>query len=170
MEDARIQKTKARLICALSELMKEYPLDQISVSGLCRKANVNRTTFYKYFRVPSDVAQEAFIIHVRDLHHLQSTSLNHLYDSLLFCCRKYRDNYNRTRQMFPGFVLSEELLSDFYLHLSEPLNLGDDSKLFFVAGGASALMLHWLRDPEACSAEEIARKLSTMIRSVLDGG
>ncbi len=47
--DLRIQKTYESLITSLLELLKEKPLDRITVNELCQKARIRRPTFYKHF-------------------------------------------------------------------------------------------------------------------------
>lgn len=47
--DLRIQKTYESLITALLELLKEKPLDKLTVNELCQKARIRRPTFYKHF-------------------------------------------------------------------------------------------------------------------------
>ena len=48
-EDARIVKTKAKLLLRFRELLAEKPLEDITVNEICEKANVRRATFYKHF-------------------------------------------------------------------------------------------------------------------------
>lgn len=48
-EDLRIQKTRRDLRNAIIELIKEKPIEKISVTEICDKAMVNRMTFYKYY-------------------------------------------------------------------------------------------------------------------------
>ena len=44
--DRRILKTKRVLRESLLYLLKEQPIQKISVSLLCEKSDINRTTFY----------------------------------------------------------------------------------------------------------------------------
>ena len=48
-EDIRIQKTRRDLRKAIIELIKEKPIEKVSVTEICEKAMVNRMTFYKYY-------------------------------------------------------------------------------------------------------------------------
>lgn len=48
-EDRRITMTRKMLKEALIELLKEKDIYHVSVRELCDKADVNRTTFYKYY-------------------------------------------------------------------------------------------------------------------------
>ena len=49
MENQRIRLSKAMLKNALMGLLKEKPIEKISVYELCAAAQINRTTFYKYY-------------------------------------------------------------------------------------------------------------------------
>ncbi|MGI6072925.1 MAG: TetR/AcrR family transcriptional regulator [Lachnospiraceae bacterium] len=48
-EDRRTKMTKRMLKDALIEMLREKDIYRISVRELCEKADVNRTTFYKYY-------------------------------------------------------------------------------------------------------------------------
>lgn len=55
MEDRRTRLTKRLIAESLIELIKTKPVDQISVSELCRQADINRATFYRYYTMPKDI-------------------------------------------------------------------------------------------------------------------
>ena len=58
MENQRTRMTK-RLLCEhLIQMMQEKPIDEISVSELCRRAGINRTTFYRYYTIPRDILSD----------------------------------------------------------------------------------------------------------------
>ena len=54
-EDRRITMTKRLLKEALTELLKQSDIYHISVRELCQQADVNRTTFYKYYGSPFEL-------------------------------------------------------------------------------------------------------------------
>lgn len=58
MENQRIRLTKKLLQNALIQLLHQKSIDKISVTELCRCAEINRVTFYKYYSNPSDVLLE----------------------------------------------------------------------------------------------------------------
>lgn len=47
--DLRQRKTRRQLTQALVELMEERPFQELSVTDICRRAIVHRTTFYAHF-------------------------------------------------------------------------------------------------------------------------
>lgn len=58
MENQRVRMTKKLFADSLLLLMKTKPVDEISISELCRQAQVNRTTFYKYYTCPHDILRD----------------------------------------------------------------------------------------------------------------
>ena len=48
-ESRRVQMTKKLLRESVIELMEQKPLNKISIKDICDNADVNRTTFYKYY-------------------------------------------------------------------------------------------------------------------------
>ncbi|MBR0510849.1 MAG: TetR/AcrR family transcriptional regulator [Clostridia bacterium] len=56
--DRRVLYTKMFLKESLLELMKEKPVDKITPTELCRKAEINRNTFYTHYYTARDVLEE----------------------------------------------------------------------------------------------------------------
>lgn len=54
-EDRRTKYTKMVLSQSLLELMQEKEIAKITVTEICRKADINRNTFYKYYYGPEDL-------------------------------------------------------------------------------------------------------------------
>lgn len=52
--DRRVRKTAASVNNALSELLSKKPLEEITVTELCRKADINRSTFYLHYDTVKD--------------------------------------------------------------------------------------------------------------------
>lgn len=55
MENQRVRLTKQLLRESLIDLLAEKSIHKISVREVCEKAQVNRTTFYKYYGSPYDL-------------------------------------------------------------------------------------------------------------------
>ncbi len=56
--DRRIKYTKHSLKNSLIELLKEQPISKVSVSLLCKTADVNRTTFYSHYTDQFDMLNQ----------------------------------------------------------------------------------------------------------------
>lgn len=54
-EDRRVQYTKMFLREALIELMKEKPIGKVTPTELCRRADINRNTFYSHYSCAEDL-------------------------------------------------------------------------------------------------------------------
>lgn len=52
--DIRIIKTKKKLTSTILSLLESKPIKNITVLELCQKAQINRTTFYKYYKDVDD--------------------------------------------------------------------------------------------------------------------
>ena len=62
--DKRVANTKEAVTRVFSDLLKEKSIDEISVTEICQKANINRGTFYSHYKDPYDLRnkiQEAFL-------------------------------------------------------------------------------------------------------------
>lgn len=57
-EDRRVRKTKKAITGALAELLKEKPLNRISVREISDLADINRGTFYLHYRDVADMAEK----------------------------------------------------------------------------------------------------------------
>lgn len=47
--DQRVRYTKMVIKNSLLELMKEHPVSKVTVTDICKKANINRNTFYTHY-------------------------------------------------------------------------------------------------------------------------
>ncbi|MCZ4550806.1 hypothetical protein BH683_019900 [Williamsia sp. 1138] len=64
--DPRTVRTVEGLRAALREILKSVPLDQISVSELCRAAGVQRTSFYTHYPSVGDLLTAMLVEAVED--------------------------------------------------------------------------------------------------------
>lgn len=65
--DLRVIKTKKALHKALIELINEKNLDEISITDICKKAQVNRGTFYGHYLQKEDLFNEVMEEIMNDL-------------------------------------------------------------------------------------------------------
>ena len=54
-KEKQIERTKQNITTALLQLLTIYPLESITITQLCKKANVGRPTFYRHFLSTEDV-------------------------------------------------------------------------------------------------------------------
>ena len=58
MESLRIRLTKQMIQNGLLEMLEKEMIEKISITELCQRAQVNRTTFYKYYGSQYDVIED----------------------------------------------------------------------------------------------------------------
>lgn len=95
MDSLRVRLTKQMIENALLALLEEKNLEKITVLELCKKAEVNRTTFYKYYGSPFDVLEsiiESFFCGLREASHIDNNGnifsenmLHYLYENKEKC-------------------------------------------------------------------------------------
>lgn len=59
--DARVIKTREKLRTAALQLASSTPLEQVTVTELCRLAQVDRATFYRHWQSPLAILSEALV-------------------------------------------------------------------------------------------------------------
>ena len=57
-ENQRIVISKRMLRESLLRLLRTKELSEINITELCREAEINRATFYKYYNTPQDVLSD----------------------------------------------------------------------------------------------------------------
>lgn len=56
-EDKRITRSRNALLKAFAELLETEPVGSITVSGICRRADVDRATFYRHYEDKQDLLE-----------------------------------------------------------------------------------------------------------------
>ncbi len=57
-ENRRVRYTRMALRESLLSLLQQYPLNKITVSRICEQADVNRSTFYLYYKDAYDLLEQ----------------------------------------------------------------------------------------------------------------
>ena len=60
MEDKRITKTKRSLKAAMIEMLSKEDFEHISITELCRQAEISRITFYSHYNDKYALLDEIF--------------------------------------------------------------------------------------------------------------
>ena len=56
--DARVRYTKMIIKKSFISLLKERPINKITVKAICEMSEINRATFYKYYNDPFDLMED----------------------------------------------------------------------------------------------------------------
>lgn len=101
----RYRENEERIISAVLDLMSESDVRHITVSGICEKAGVNRTTFYAHFdsvysvmdRIENKISEEMFSAYTVKNANLDSTFS---YDSFVIFLEHVRKHQHFYRTFF----------------------------------------------------------------------
>jgi AcrR family transcriptional regulator len=85
----RIKITKTLIKNAMQQLAKEKPFEKITIYELCQLAEVNRSTFYKYYGSQYDVLNEVFSDFFTEIEEKISQSKDETYIDGLISILKY---------------------------------------------------------------------------------
>lgn len=180
--DRRILKTKRALRESLLYLLKEQPIQKISVSRLCEKSDINRSTFYTYYSSPMDLLHsiEKDILHTlkEDMEQFhKGNSVSQLMSSITSYISSNRE---LIRLIFsdngdPGFLnqltlqLQEQTVADWQRRY--PFCTKDDliSLQIFISRGCIGIIEQWIRSGFRQTAEEISRTLEMLSWSAATG-
>lgn len=166
MENQRIRLSKMMMKKALTQLLGEKSLDKITVYELCEQAQINRTTFYKYYGSPydllEDIERDLFDELERHLLAGDGSEFEKLMDVLAFLNQdrhKWKilinaiDDQDFTERLF-GLPVIRELIRR-HIPVSCSAHHEEYVRLFFCHGGY-AIIRKWLNEEDPAPAQEIA--------------
>lgn len=111
--DARIKYTKYAIRQAFLELLQKVSIEKITVAEICRLAEINRATFYRYYDNQYD---------------LLSALENEMFDEIKTSSFAYRDDIDTlTEIIFTKFAEQKDL---WILLLSDHADLGFQKKIY----------------------------------------
>lgn len=162
---------------ALFELLEQKPLEEITVVEICRTADINRGTFYKYYRDVSDLYDKTEDALVKEIYDLVEKSISpdfqnqfHFREILNTLATSKEFAYIAQNKAFSE-RLAQKLLAFFIPYLQQMLQIkcphatAQDSDLLleYVLGGCIRVVSYWLKSGMQVPIEEIDSTLSAMI-------
>lgn len=177
MENQRIRISKTMLKSGLLQLLKEKPLNQISIYELCAVSQINRTTFYKYYGSQTDLLNEIEADFMAQLNEglksiiTQSTDallpvLNYLYEQRELFCLLVQ---SMPTQEFAMHLFSIPSISIIFKNMTSEHNYSDTMSKYirrFIFQGTFTVLTDWLNSENPEPVEEIAAVL-IMLRAKL---
>lgn len=162
---------------ALFELLQTKSLDDITVVDICANADVNRGTFYKYYRDVPDLYDKTEDSLVDEIYALMKKSdiqdfQEHFYfkEILNILAGNKEFTYIAQNKDFSQ-RLAQKLLSFFIPYLQKMLQIkcpnasarDSDLLLEYVLGGCIRVVSYWLKSGMQIPIEELDSTLSAMI-------
>jgi len=161
--DRRVKYTHTVLKQSLLRLLREKPIEKISVKEICADADINRSTFYVYYGSPS----ELFNVIIADLRGEMENELDD-FSNIKSCIKqicavtyKYRDlmclllKYNHIDILFDIFGIWK---NDFLRGMADiyPDEKQRESRYIFITSGTCSIIYSWLLGNTEGTESEIA--------------
>ena len=159
MTDIRILQTKQRLSDALIALAETVPVSEITTTALCKKADVDRSTFYKYYHVPADILDEKFseMFLQTAYKYTQPIADPDSYDGFIHRLTDTLTWFYENRSL-TLYALEKGGFAGLNAQLQPFLPIMDESPYVFsyLVGGISNLLYRWCKGIDTASPEEMA--------------
>ncbi len=168
--ETKIENTKRELLNAFCRLSREHAADEITVSMLCREADVNRTTFYKHYHVPTDVILEETQKIME--YALQYNEENHLDErkSILKLCELCYEHKELLQLYMRVSGNLAKMIFQIVQEKSEGMQFLKKKENIFLSGGITQTVCMWMVQGYQETPEEMTELLLTYIRAFRDAG
>ena len=164
--DRRILRTRELIRSTMCELLQQTPASRISVTELCRKAGINRNTFYCHYQTTRDILTEM----ENEIMALVEDALGDAHDSLeaiILACRIIKENQhicqvllseNAELDFFPRIMaLSEARTKKVMVKKKDPLAPNYQNMISaYMISGSNAVIQMWSRTGMRENPEDIA--------------
>ena len=176
--DRRILMTKQLLRNALIDLLNEKDIYRISIRELCDRANVNRSTFYKYygsqFDLMSEMENEAFIaisskIDTSDVQKCVTSILVYLEQNIEFSRLLLNSTADHTflQKLFSESSVKDTIMKALLETFTEPIL---EYMYQFIVSGCCQMVRTWVnkdvREPVAIIVELFCRLFPTNTKMI----
>ena len=186
--ESKYFNTATKMDHALMELLRKKPLEYITVSEICKKAGVNRSTFYLHYENIGDLLEETSRLLLDDFAEcfsaVEQTSVYNLKNcdlsELVFIKDKYLTPYltyiKEHREVFKTSLANKKIfgLKNIYTRMFEnifnpildrfnyPHNIRHYVMMYYL-NGINAIILEWLRNDCDKSIAEISEIIKICI-------
>lgn len=178
-ENQRIRLSRRMLRDSLIKLLHEKSIHKISIREICDLAEINRTTFYKYYGSQYDLFKEMedellkqIDADLKDCSGAMDNDLQRLTNIMAYIeknielCRLLLNN--NIDPMFPEKLIhTPQINSLLSLYLTENYTADEMNYIFcFVVNGGFNIIKRWVNKEQRERPEEVAALISNIIRKL----
>ena len=166
----KIQMTKRCIREALFECLKEKDINKITISSLCEKADINRSTFYKYYGSQYDVVKEM----EQEVIKLINAQLNDQPKETSFIrLLQFLKSNKETIEIFFACNVDNEfpkqvLALDSIKNQLEKVSQNDPYIIAYILFGSLAIIQQWIDAGCIESCEEIANIINRIVDKLVN--
>lgn len=176
-ENQKIVFSKELIKNAALKLIKEKSTEKITITKLCKTADISRDTFYKYYSSIYDVyteiysnAKEEIVSKIQGIFKSKNLKkdlilyLNYIRENnLLFQTFFIEENIiqNESRK------IEKELVASISALFHEDDEFENTINAYFLYKGSLAIITKWINNPNGYSTGELAESLTKIIKKIL---
>lgn len=180
-ESQRTRLTKRLLKESLIDLLSQKTIYNISVKELCSRAELNRSTFYKYyeniFDVLADVEYNVVLESEKCMSKIEDSNINTIYKPIsvfLDYVKENKDTYlvlltNRASSNFSINIFRK--IIDFLksqVDLADINSIENDEYIYtYIVAGSSSIIINWINSNFDKSSEDVAKIICSCAFNVL---
>lgn len=180
LEDLRVRKTKKNLQSALILLLKEKPLDKITVTELCQRSEITRKTFYLHYESVSAYFAELVDQLLNELEqalnkstHQRLQTSNQLEPQMVYLFEhvfQHKEFYQFIFNKHSSFAYYELFLKRIKKLVKNSVELSDsfspmtDFEVSYQANAILGIILEWYYEDFQQSIDEMNRTLLRALR------
>lgn len=177
--DARTRYTKAIIKSSFIKLLKEKPLAKVTVKAICELSEINRTTFYKYYKDAYDLLEKLEDEFLTELNQnvISSAPQNfrEIFMLILVSIRANGDAYQTLfsengDHHFPNKVFSvcyKSIASSTKKQFPHLSDCEQELAYYYIAYGCSGVIDRWISNGLETPIEEVATFAETLVLSTL---
>lgn len=175
-KDRRVQYTKKVLREALFDLLNRKELSQISITELCKSADVNRNSFYRHYTIPMDLLLELEEEVFEKLSEVLRKS-NKMDEVILLSCQLLENDKEMSKIVFTkadGSGILARILTNVRNHfpVENQIGLTPETEPFvemayqFGEKGSIAVIKNWVENDFFLPAETVAQIISYLVNKL----
>lgn len=176
--DARTRYTKMMIKNTFLSLLKEKPVGKVSVTEICEGAQINRSTFYKYYDNPQDLlnkledeylkslSKKLSRIEMRDFNQVFSIVLNDVKDNQDYFQTIVSENGDvKFRDSIFDLIFQSNLAT--IKHIFPTMSAPHQRWLFYyLAEGFNGIFKQWMNDGMQEDVEELVHFANALVVTI----
>lgn len=174
--DRRVKYTKKVIQESFLDLLETKDITKVTVMELCKKADINRATFYRYYLDVFDLLEkmeEEFVLEYQNSYKDFNYNDNKLYDyvlSLLQTCQRKKRFVRILFQTKSGITFLHKLLEDAYIRCKEKWehdipNISEEIEEYatvYLFNGTLGIVNYWIQNEFDKQIEDIANMVISL--------
>jgi AcrR family transcriptional regulator len=179
--DARVRYTKMVIQESFFKLIKEKPINKITVKSICELSEINRATFYKYYTDPFDLMRQIeneFILEMQKL--IEKADNEDITQTLVIILEAIKqndemymllisENWDSTfinRLLSASYKIKKSSIQDLLPNMTQT---AEEWLYHFMTHGCMSILIFWIQNGMKEEPLEVAQFINRINNKVLKG-